>query len=240
MRSKRTIYLMLGVMLVASLLASNFSFVGAQDAKILRYSRSVGGDMNTIDPSLSEVADEIQVIEQLFVGLAAQDENTGALTPGIATSWEVSEDGLTYTFHLMEGLTWVHYNADTDAVEQVMDDSGNPRPVTAHDIVYAWQRTLDPATASVYAFLPAGYIVGGSEYLGGTGSFEDVGVSAPDDYTIQITQAEPVGFAPYIYSLWMVRPLPQWAIEEGGDEWTEPDASWHRVQQPDCRGGETS
>jgi oligopeptide transport system substrate-binding protein len=221
MRSK-FVRLFVGVVLLLSLGVSSLSLVGAQDMKVLRFGRSVGGDMNTIDPSLSEVADEIQVIEQLFVGLTAQDEATGNPIPSIAT-WELSEDGLTYTFTLRQDVTWVHYNADSGEVEQVLDESGNPRPVTANDVLYAWQRTLNPDTASVYAFLPAGYVVGGDAYLSGEGSFEDVGVKVLDDYTIEITQSEPVGFAPFVYGLWMVRALPQWTIEENGDEWTEPE-----------------
>jgi oligopeptide transport system substrate-binding protein len=82
---------------------------------------------------------------------------------------------------------------------------------------------LNPETASTYAFLPAGYVVGGDAYLGGTGTFEDVGVKALDDFTLEITQNEAVSFAPYIYGLWLVRALPQWAIEAGGDDWTEPE-----------------
>jgi oligopeptide transport system substrate-binding protein len=223
MRSNRLMHLALGMIVILSLVGSSLMIAGAQEPKVLYFSRSVGGDLDTIDPSLNETADGNQIIEQLFVGLTAQDEADGALVPSMADSWEVSEDGLTYTFHLRSDVSWVHYNADSGAVEQVLDDSGNPRMVTAQDFLYAWQRTLDPATASVYAFLPAAYVVGGEAYLGGEGSFEDVAISAPDAATIQITQPEPVGFAPYIYGLWMVRALPQWTIDESGDEWTEPE-----------------
>jgi oligopeptide transport system substrate-binding protein len=215
--------LVLGLVLLCSLLVSSFTFVGAQDDKVLYYGRGVGGDLNTIDPSLSEAADEIQIVEQLFVGLTAQNEADGSLLPGFANSWEVSEDGLVYTFHLRDDVTWVHYNADSGEVEQIMDDSGNPRSVTAHDVLYAWQRTLDPATASTYAYVPAEFVVGGQAFMGGEGAVEDLGVVAVDDYTIEITAPEAVSFAPYIYGLWMVRPLPAWAIEAGGDAWTEPE-----------------
>lgn len=223
MHSKRLFHLIIGSVLLISLLSTSLFLVGAQEPKSLHYGRSVGGDLNTIDPSLAEVADEIQVIEQLFVGLTAQNEDDGSLEPSLAESWSVSDDGLVYTFNLRQDVTWVHYNADSGAVEQVMDDSGNPRMVTANDVLYAWSRTLNPDTASTYAFLPAGYVVGGDAYLGGEGAWEDVGVKAVDDYTLEITQSEPISFSPYIYGLWMVRALPQWAIEAGGDEWTEPE-----------------
>jgi oligopeptide transport system substrate-binding protein len=223
MNSKRYVSLAVGLVLLLSLLVSSFGVVSAQDDKVLYYGRSVGGDLNTIDPSLSEVADEIQVIEQLFVGLTAQNELDGALEGSMASSWDLSDDGLTYTFHLVDNVPWVRYNADSGEVEQVMDENGEPRFVNANDFLYGWERTLNPETAGVYAFLPAGYVVGGDAYMAGEGSFEDVAVKALDDFTIEITQSEPVGFAPYIYGLWMVRALPQWAIDEGGDEWTEPE-----------------
>jgi len=223
MKKNRFGYLAIAIVVVASFLVMSLGSVTAQDMKVLRYSRSVGGDLNTIDPSLAEAADELQVIEQLFIGLTAQDEATGDLVPSLASAWEVSEDGLTYTFTLRDDVTWVHYNEESGAVEQVMDDSGNPIAVTANDFLYGWERTLNPETASVYAFLPAGYVVGGAEYLAGEGTFEDVAVKALDEWTIEITQSEPVGFAPYIYGLWMVRAMPAWSIDEGGDEWTEPE-----------------
>jgi oligopeptide transport system substrate-binding protein len=222
MRSKR-FSILIALLIVLTLVTSSVALVGAQDIKVLNYGRSVGGDLNTIDPSVAEVADELQVIEQLFVGLTAQNEVDGALLPSMANSWEVSDDGLTFTFLLRNDVPWVHYNVDSGAVEQVMDADGNPRMVTANDFLYAWERTLNPETASTYAFLPAEYVVGGSAYLGGEASFEDVGIAAPDEWTLQITQNEPVAFAPYIYGLWMVRALPAWAIEEGGDDWTEPE-----------------
>ncbi|HLA42980.1 MAG TPA: hypothetical protein VJZ27_06065 [Aggregatilineales bacterium] len=83
MRSKR-LNILIGLLIVLSLAVSSLSLVGAQDMKVLNYGRSVGGDLNTIDPSVAEVADEVQVIEQLFVGLTAQNEADGALLPGMA------------------------------------------------------------------------------------------------------------------------------------------------------------
>lgn len=199
--------------------------VGAQDGgKVLHTAIGmVGGDLNTIDPAVSEVSGENTLIRTMFIGLTTQDEETGDVVPGMAESWDISEDGLTYTFHLRQEIPWVHYNADSGQVEQVMDENGNPRYVTAHDFVYGWLRTLNPETASTYAFLPAQYVVGGQEYLSGEGSAEDVALEALDDYTFQVTAPEQVGFAINIYGLWMTNAQPQWSIEEGGDSWTEPE-----------------
>jgi oligopeptide transport system substrate-binding protein len=100
-----------------------------------------------------------------------------------------------------------------------MDDAGAPRLVTAHDVVYGINRTLDPATGSQYAATLAPWIVNGSEKLAG----EDVelGVTAVDDFTLEITSPKPAGYLLMMYGLWMSRPEPQWTIEEFGDAWTE-------------------
>ncbi|MCB9453921.1 MAG: peptide ABC transporter substrate-binding protein [Anaerolineaceae bacterium] len=213
----------IGLALVVMMLMSLTLGVSAQEKVLHTALGMVGGDLNTIDPSLSEVAGEIQMINEMFVGLTGQGEADGALLPGLASSWDVSDDGFTFTFHLMEGVPWVHYNADSGAVEQVMDDMGNPRYVTANDVVYAWKRTLDPATASTYAYVPAEFIVNGQAFNGGEATADDLGIQALDDYTVEITSPVAVSFAPYIYGLWMVSPLPSWAVEAGGDSWTEPE-----------------
>jgi oligopeptide transport system substrate-binding protein len=105
----------------------------------------------------------------------------------------------------------------------VTDEAGNPRMVTANDVVFGMKRTLDPVTASPYSYVLLPYIVGASEFNGGTGTADDVQVVAVDDWTVQITAPEAVAFAPSIFGLWMARPVPAWAIEEYGDSWTESE-----------------
>jgi len=78
---------------------------------------------------------------------------TSEVIPELATSWEVSDDGLTWTFHLRDDVYWVRYDTATKTVEQVLDDDGNPRKVTAQDIEYGVKRTLDPRTGSDYAYV---------------------------------------------------------------------------------------
>jgi oligopeptide transport system substrate-binding protein len=212
------------MLLVSALLLTLVLGVSAQDMKVLHTGILFGGsDVETIDPNLAQVNTSIQIIQSMYVGLTTQVAETGDVVPGIATDWSVSDDGLTYTFNMIHDIPWVKYNPDTDAVEQVMDDMGNPRYVTAQDVVNSWKRVLDPATASPYAYVPMEYVVGGVDFNGGTGSADDLAVKAVDDYTFQVTQPEAVGFASIIYGLWMVNPVPQWAIDECGDSWTEPD-----------------
>jgi len=215
--------------LLVLLCAAAFAVVGgvaAQDTgkKVLHTGiNMVGGDPETIDPNLAQASQEIALINEMYVGLTTQDILTGNVVPGIAKDWTISDDGKTWTFNLIHDIPWVHYNADTDAVEQVMDDAGNPRYVTAADIVYSWQRVLDPATASPYAYVPQDFVVGGADVTAGTAKPDTLAVKAVDDYTFEVTGPEAIGFAANIYGLWMVNPVPSWAIEECGDSWTEAD-----------------
>ena len=216
---------MVGFALALSLLLTLVIGVNAQDdMKELNVGTNmVGGDPESIDPNLNEASQGNQIIRTMYIGLTTQDEETGDVIPGIASDWTISDDGLTFTFNIIPDIPWVKYNPDTDAVEQVMDDDGNPRYVTAQDVVNSWIRVLDPATAATYSYVPMEFVVGGVEFNSGDGMAEDLAVAAVDDYTFEITAPEATGFAPNIYGLWMVNPIPQWAIDECGDSWTEDD-----------------
>lgn len=160
----------------------------------------------TLDPALGTDTTSIWVIEQLFLGLTDYNDETMAVVPELATSWEVSEDGLVWAFHLRKDVYW------TDG-----------KPVTAHDIEYAVKRTCDPATASDYAYVL--YIIKGAQEVN-TGEITDldhIGVKAIDDYTIQFALNQPAGYFPAIAGMWVTRPVPRWAIEKYGIKWTEPE-----------------
>lgn len=216
---------------LALLLVLAFALVGgtalAQDGgkRVVTGLNMVGGDVPTIDPTVSETSSSIDVVNQIFVGLTAQSETTGDTIPGIATDWsvETTDEGVVYTFNLRNDISWVRYNADSGAVEQILDDAGNPRMVTAHDVVYGFQRGLDPATAAPYSYVPIPYINGAAEFNAGEADASALAVTAVDDWTVQIGAPEEVGFTAAIYGLWVLRPVPQWAIEEGGDSWVEPE-----------------
>lgn len=205
------------VALIAVLLLSSFSFVGAQEPKVL-YSAFLPGDV-ILDPSLGTDHNSIQLINEIFPGLTMLDEETVEVVPAVAESWDVSEDGATYTFHLRQDIPWVRYDAEAGEVVQVTDESGNVRMVTAQDVVFGYTRTLNPDTGGDYASVLAPWVVNGIEFLAG----EDVelGIAAVDDYTFEVTSPTATGFLPMIYYFWMARPQPQWAVEEFGDAWTE-------------------
>jgi len=179
-------------------------------------------DPKSIDPQRAVDARDAELETQLFAPLVAPNVETNEIMPGMAKSWEISSDGLVYTFHLIEKVPWVRYNPDTKAVEQVKDKGGAARYVTAKDFVYGFLRTLDPQTGANEAYVLAPYIVGGNEYNSKKGPADKVALKAVDDYTFQITAPEKVGYALGIYSILHARAVPQWAIEANGDAWTDP------------------
>ncbi len=211
---KKFFGLTLGVLLVAAMLLSSFSMTPslAQDKKVLR-TAYLPGDV-ILDPSLGTWVNEIQIINELFPGITTLNELTVEVEPGIASDWTVSEDGMTYTFNIMQGVPWVRYDADSGQVVEVTDADGNVRTVNAKDIAYGINRTLTPDTGSQYAGTLAPWIVNGTEKL--AGQDVELGVVAVDDATLQITSPKPAGFLLMMYGLWMSRPEPQWLIDEYG------------------------
>jgi len=184
------------------------------------------GDIPTLDPALTTDTSSVQIVEETTVGLTRMQEETSATEPGMAKSWDVSDDGLTYTFHLRDNVPWVRW--DGKQVAKVQDCDGNDRIVNAHDFEYGILRTLNPATASDYAYVLAFALQGGDEY--NSGAITDttkVGVKAIDDYTLQLTFNEPAAYDATIAGMWVAHAQPQWLIEGDdctearGDRWTE-------------------
>jgi len=180
-------------------------------------------DPKSIDPQRAVDARDSELTSHLFPGLIIPDVQTNELMSGIAKSWEVSDDGKVFTFHLIPDVPWVRYNPDTGAVEEVKDDSGKVRYVTGKDFVFGFTRALDPATASPAAYILAPYVVGGAEFNGGSGSADALGIKAVDDYTFEVTAPEKLGYTLGIYSIINAKATPEWAIKTGGDAWTEPE-----------------
>ena len=183
------------------------------------------GDIPGLDPSLAEDTSSIQVAMETFGGLTRLNELTNETQPGMATSWDISEDGTVYTFNLRDDVSWVKYDGATDSVVQVMDDEGNPRMVTADDFYYGFMRTLDPATGSPYAYVLANVVAGAEDYLytedAEANDPASVGIKVIDDYTLEITFNDPAAFNAAIAGMWMGYAQPSWLIEERGERWTE-------------------
>jgi oligopeptide transport system substrate-binding protein len=184
-------------------------------------------DVLTLDPGLVQDTSGVQVGVELFTGLIRLHEETGEVQPGMATDWEVSDDGLVYTFRLRDDVPWVRFNNVTGEVEQVLDDEGNPRIVNCQDFLYGVRRSLDPNTGGSYAYVNW-YIENAGAVNGENGEddplfgqVEEVAVECLDDFTIQYTLREAAAFFPSIASMWINWAQPQWLIEDKGDRWIE-------------------
>ncbi len=181
-----------------------------------------GTEPPTADPAMATDLTSVDLINSMFVGLTQLDSATSAVIPSLATDWDISEDGLEYTFHLRNDIPWVSHNPATGETTQVVDGDGNPRFVNAHDVVYGVKRTVDPATGSPYAYVL--YIVKNADLINSgdeSVTLDDLGVVALDDSTVKFTLESPAGYFPSISSMWVTRPMPQWAIEEWDNKWTE-------------------
>jgi oligopeptide transport system substrate-binding protein len=179
----------------------------------------IGTEPPSLDPALATDSTSIWMIRQMFVGLTGFDEKANVV-PALATEWKASADGLTWTYKLRNDIHWVARDPKTGEIK----DLG---PVTAKDVEYGTKRTLDPNTASDYAFVL--YILkGGEEFNTVKPDSEDyaklrdaVGVKAVDDTTVEFTLKEPAGYFPSITGMWVTFPQPQAIIEERKDRWTE-------------------
>lgn len=217
------------VLLVIVSMLLSFGIAGAQeeDYKVLQI--NWGTEPPSLDPSIATDTTSHQIITELFPSLTRIHEETGELQPGMAT-WTVDDAGTTFTFSVMEGIPWVQYNPETGEVEEVVDDEGNVRYVTAHDFAYGAMRTLNPATAGDYAYVLAWAVEGGEAYNQANPEEDDmealraaVGVEVVDDYTLTITTPYKAAFMVNILGMWMAAAQPAWVIEEVGDFWTEPE-----------------
>ena len=139
-----------------------------------------GAEPELLDPALVTAQATSRVAYALFEGLVIFDQEA-KIRPGVAERWEVSADGLLYTFHLRADACW-----------------SNGEPVTSADFVYAWRRALLPETGAEYASQL--YPIAGAEAFntGKTKDFEHVGVVAPDAHTLKVRLTHPT---PYFLDL---------------------------------------
>ena len=159
----------------------------------------------TLDPQLNEETSGFHVIRDLFEGLLSQDAN-GDLTPGVATHYAASDGNTTYTFKLRKDARW-----------------SNGDPVTAHDFVYAWQRAVDPATASPYGwYLELTEMVNAKEILAGKKAPSELGVRAVDNHTLEVKLNAPLPYFPAMTTYATLFPAHRATIEAHGADWTAP------------------
>ena len=180
--------------------------------KILRTNNKT--EPGSLDPAIIKGTHESFVVYHAFEGLMRYDEND-KLVPAQAESYEVSDDGMTYTFKLRDGLKW-----------------SNGDPLTAKDFEYAWKRVIDPKLASDYSFQITTYVKGAEEYFNGEGSIDDVGIKALDDKTLEVQLKAPTPYFLDITAFYTLLPVnekvvsanPDWAKDPQGTEFVSNGA----------------
>ncbi|WP_251860959.1 peptide ABC transporter substrate-binding protein [Clostridium sp. Marseille-Q2269] len=183
MKSKRLVSTLVSCMLLASVAlvgcGGKKSASGGKGADKEQYLNMVlQEEPKNLDPSKSEDLYSSQVISEINEGLTrieVDDKGKDVVKPAGAEKWDVSKDGLKWTFHLRD-YEW-----------------SDGKKVTAKDYEYGIKRTLDPKTASQYAYLLSP-IKNANEYNGGKAKAEDVGVKALDDKTLEITLKGPCAY----------------------------------------------
>ena len=167
------------------------------DGKVFRY--AVNTLPTTLDPTKGQSIGDNEIQHAIPEGLTRN--TAGDVKPGIAESWDESEDGLTYTFHLRKDAKW-----------------SDGEPITAADFEYSWKRLVNPETASPYAFI-GDCLKNGQAIEQGKMDVEELGVKAVDDTTLEVTLEHPTSyFLSLIGSSGQFAPLRQDIVEKYGTD----------------------
>ncbi|WIY52330.1 peptide ABC transporter substrate-binding protein [Devosia sp. YIM 151766] len=185
--------------------ASVFALMMSTAASAVTLQLHNGGDPRTLDPHKASGNWEDRPISDYIEGLMTLDP-LGEPVLGQAASYDVSEDGLVYTFTLRDDAVW-----------------SDGTPVTAQDFVLGAQRLQDPATASSYAYL--NHFIENAEAInsGEITDFDELGVKAIDDKTVEITLNAPTPYLLAALTHYTAYPVPSHVVEEHGEAWSQID-----------------
>ena len=171
----------------------------------------LGPDVESIDPALNSAVDGANYILFAFDNLLKMDKD-GKVVPGLAEKYEVSDDQLTWTFHLRDGLKWSDGSA-----------------LTADDFVYSWQRLVDPNVAAPYAQTVLGMVEGYDDAIGrpdadGNTTVDPdptkLKVEAPDDKTLIVHMAKPTPYFDKLAAFVSLSPVKKDVVEANPDGWS--------------------
>ena len=163
----------------------------------------VGSEAPSLDPTLAEDNASTRIMYDLFAGLVDFDQSN-KIIPGLASSWDISSDAKTYTFHLRPNLKF-----------------SDGSPITANDFVYSWRRLVDPKVASTYNFLLS-RLVNAREIIDGKQNIDTLGVSAPDSLTVVAKLKQPDDAFLNEIAMTNTMVVSQKNIEKFGSAWTKP------------------
>lgn len=204
-------------------LASLFSYlfagcVGEDSSGSSTLNWNLGAEPKVLDPSLAGATDAGHIINNTFEGLVREQE--GKVIPGMAESWEASDDGRTITFKIRRDAKW----------------SDGSR-LTANDFVYAWKRGMDPEVASEYAWIwQYTNVVGAYDFVSEKGGAEDVGVSALDDYTLEVKLIRSTDYFDSLMSFYHFMPVKKASVSRDSSGDSKKRRSWVVRKAPVSRG----
>ncbi|WP_246666094.1 peptide ABC transporter substrate-binding protein [Aquamicrobium sp. LC103] len=189
-------------MLSTALVAAGGVFAGSAFAEVV-YNRGNDTDPTTLDHHKTSTVPEGNLMRDLYEGLVVQN-NKAEVVPGVAESWEISDDGLTYTFKLREDAKW-----------------SNGDPVKASDFVFAYQRIQNPETAAPYANML--YPIENAEAINkGEKELSELGAKAVDDHTLEIKLNAPTPYFLELLTHQTGHPIHQASVEQHGTDFTKP------------------
>lgn len=178
--------------------------VGTQLAAEQVLYRAVDSAPPALDPSLITDVPSQHIMDDLFEGLTVIGLD-GRVAPGVASSWDTSSDGLTWTFHLRPAAKW-----------------SNGEALTAKDFIYAWRRTVDPATRAEYAQGLAP-IRNAIEIATGKLPTDRLAVDAPDPHTLVLHLRAPTPYLIHLLTNAFMYPEHEATLRRWGDDWSRPE-----------------
>ena len=164
--------------------------------------------VESLDPQIATDGTSFEVIADYTDGLMQMDAD-GKAVEALAESYDLSDDGTVYTFHIREDANW-----------------SNGEPVTAADFVFAWQRAVDPNVASEYSYMMSdiGQIKNAAEIIAGDMDKSELGVTAVDDKTLKVELNVPVSYFTSLMYFPTFYPVNEAFFNECGDTFaTSPD-----------------
>jgi len=171
-----------------------------------------GSEPQGLDPYVVTGVPEDHILRAIFEGLAVKNPYTLEPEPGVAQSWDISEDGRVITFHINPEAKW-----------------SNGDPMTAHDYVWSWERALNPAMGNLYAYMLFPVKNAEAYATGEITDFEQVGVKALDDLTLKVTLNERTPYFLQLMDHYSTFAVHRPTIEKFGNK-TDRFTPWTRVE----------
>ncbi len=190
---KKVLASVLAVALLAGCGSSTASTATATTTSSKTVAIATDTDISSMNSSIATDGTSLQALGLCMSGLVQLDSD-GVAQPDLAESWEVSEDGLTYTFHIRNNAKW-----------------SNGESLTANDFVYAWNHLIDPDVASDYAFL--------IDTNSGSNTVNAKSWEATDDYTFVVHLSLPCEYFLTLMAFPSLYPLNEKYVEEQGDQY---------------------